>query len=142
MALTLARWAWRGAWEQARQRPRQALVIGALSLIVLGGLGYWASGHLSTLQHRRHGRQALEAGDYTLALAELGKCLQRWPNDVETHLLMARAHRLAGDHPAANRHLLAAENAGGSAERIALETELIEATAGRLDQVEEKLLEQ
>jgi tetratricopeptide (TPR) repeat protein len=133
---------WRAARDKVRQHPGRALLIAAVALALLAAGGYFGGRHLSASRHREQARRALDDGDYPRALAELNETLRVWPKDAETHLLLARAHRLSGNQAEANRHLLRCEEAGGDRERVALESQMLEATAGRLEQEVEETLRQ
>ena len=128
--------------DGVRRRPRRALLIVALSLLAVAVGGYLAAPQLRARHHLNQARVALDNGDFEQALAELNKCREIWPDDADVHRLSARAQRLAGNISKSIEELRACKDSGGDAESIAFETQLLDATQGKLAAVETNLRRQ
>ena len=130
---------WRAFRASVRSHPRWAIVIAAVLLVGVSWGGYWVSRELSARNHMRQARAAINDGNHAAALANLDECLRVWPNDPEILLLQARTHWMAGNRAEASKQLAACKEAGGNAQRLALESQMIAASAGGLEQVESAL---
>src|SRR5262245_59255066 len=119
--------------------PRRRWVIGATVIAVLCVSGYLLGRQLWAHHHQRQAEAALDDGDHERALASLTNCYEVWPNDPELHLLAARAERMAGHATEAARRLQSARDAGADAEALTLQQQLLDATTGKLEQVEPAL---
>ncbi|MFL5338781.1 MAG: tetratricopeptide repeat protein [Gemmataceae bacterium] len=126
------------ACGQARPARRRYWYAG-LAVLATAVAGWFAVPQLDGVYHRRLGRQALDDRDYHRAVDEWTRCLDDWPDDAQTLLLLARAHWLAGDAAKATERLNAAKAAGADAARLKLETQLFEAAGGKLEQAEAPL---
>jgi tetratricopeptide (TPR) repeat protein len=85
--------------------------------------------HLST------GKGCLERSHCREALEHFQAALTVWPNDAHVLFLAARGARRAGELDLADRCLTRCAAAPGLAESVALETALLRATRGEVDQV-------
>src|SRR5438309_667479 len=109
--------------QLAQARKRRRWLIGTALLLILGGGAYFGGQQLWA-QHQLHqAQQSLHDGDYPLAIAKLQKCQETWPNDPQTHLLLARANRLAGHHAEALKQLQACKENGGDPASVELESQ-------------------
>src|SRR5262249_44722570 len=98
---------------------RLLAILGLLSLV---GLGLYIAGmYYRASQQRRAALKALGRHDYLAARNHLNASLDAWPNHPTTHLLLARAARLAGFFEEADRQLALCRRCGGSGDDIALE---------------------
>src|SRR5262249_2226558 len=89
----------------ASWRPSGRL-LGVLGLLAPVGLGLYIAGmYYRASQQRRAALKALGRHDYLAARNHLNASLDAWPNHPTTHLLLARAARLAGFFEEADRQL-------------------------------------
>jgi tetratricopeptide (TPR) repeat protein len=87
--------------------------------------------------HYWAGRSALDRYHGDEARGHLEECLRVWRGSIECHVLAARAARRAGDLKGAVDHLKEAQRlCNGTTEEITLETALLHAAAGDLDECE------
>jgi tetratricopeptide (TPR) repeat protein len=121
----------------ARVRPRVALLLASLVLVVLTLAAGWY------LRAQWHAAQAALAADRpTEARSRLAVCLLVWPGDPEVHRLAARANRLTGDLPAAEAHLnRCLKLQGGATQAVQLEFLLLRLQTGELDEVAPTLID-
>ncbi len=80
-----------------------------VAVVVVGGGAAVARPHAWAWHHHGAGREAVAHFHADDARFHLDTCLATWPGCVEAHILDARAARLAGDFPAAEEHLRAAQ---------------------------------
>ena len=130
---------WRFVRDSAQNHPRWTVLFVTLLLVGVSWGGYRVIREYSARDHLRLARAAMNDGNYPAALADLDECLRVWPNDSETHLLLARTHWLDGNRADATRHLALYKEVGGDEQRIALELQLIAAGSGNLEKVETAL---
>jgi tetratricopeptide (TPR) repeat protein len=117
-----------------------AATVVVVCLGVIGGVGWFiVYPQLAYGRHARHAQQALEARDFSRARVHLERCLEQRPNSGETHFLLARTCRRAGDFDAARTHLKEAGRVGWPAALIDLEGLLMQAQAGAVGPVEPTL---
>lgn len=133
---------WQSIRGAARRHPRWALVIAAVTMVGLGWGGYYLSRQLSARHHLQQARRALDDGNYPAALADLEACRKVWPRDPEVSLLLARTQWMSGNYSEADKQLRACKEAGGDAQQLALEAQMLAASAGSLEQVEVVLRKQ
>jgi tetratricopeptide (TPR) repeat protein len=108
------------------------IVVVALLLstgLALGGQ-LWASGHFRAAQ------RALASRDFARAHHHLSLCAKVWFRGAETHLLLARTSRLAGEYDRAESYLRACRELGVPPETLLLEGLLLRAQQGDLATVE------
>jgi tetratricopeptide (TPR) repeat protein len=118
-----------------------------LTVLVLGGaalgLRAWTGSAGDAADgphfHRRQAEEALQAQDFPRAREHLERCLTFWPAHAETRFLLARTCRRADDAVAWQTHLRAAEALQWPAEEVQFEQQLMQAQAGKLNDVEAPL---
>jgi tetratricopeptide (TPR) repeat protein len=119
---------------------RNALVL--VCLLVLGGCGYFfLYPHLRAAWLWRESHQAIDHGNFRGAEESLRYCATIWPSSGETHFLLARTARRAGDQDEARAELLQARRLNYTGDAIDLEELLLQAQCGGVPQVEPKLRE-
>lgn len=101
----------------------------ALAGVMLGCRVWWH-------RHYRAAEQALARRDGVEAMRHARWCLRLWVWDAETHVLAARAARLAGDYEEAERYLGVGLQLGGEADAIDLEYKFLSAYRGDVHRVE------
>jgi tetratricopeptide (TPR) repeat protein len=119
-------------------RSRRWFVIGLL----LGGVGvgvYFLYPQARAVLHWRQAQQALDQNDFATAQTHLKVCLQVWPHSGETHFLMARTCRRAGDLDGAKAQLQEARRLHWDSNDLALETLLLKAQLGMIGPIEQTL---
>jgi tetratricopeptide (TPR) repeat protein len=134
---------------------RRRLVLALVSLLLFGAIASYTlrpgmrpnqvawSGDRATTEARNDWHQALLAldrHDFLLAKTHLARCLEVWPIHAETHFLMARTCRRAGDEAGWQAHFRKAEILGWDKSAVDLERELRQAQSGNLRGVENGLL--
>lgn len=128
-------------WLRApRSNPARLRAVVVLALLGLGLATYFLSASLLRASRRHTVQQALDVRDYADANTRLAHLLRSAPDDREWLLLAARAARLAGDFPLANRHLDRLYDLGGDRRAGTLERALLTCQAGDLTSVENLLL--
>lgn len=140
--MKVVRSCWRGLLDAARKHPGWSLVIAALALAGLGWGGYYLSRQMVADRYMRQARQAVDVGDFPAALAALEECRRVWPRDPEIRLWLARAHWTNGKHAEATEYLRECKDVGGDTPQLALEAQMLAASAGDLNQVEAALRKQ
>src|SRR5262245_33305605 len=110
----------------AQSRRWEFVVAGVLMLAALGVAAWYGWGYY----HWRAAQNAHADRDFDSARSHLTACLRVWPNDGQTHLLMARTCRRAGDHDAARISLKQADQAGADTADLDLEYLLLDAETG------------
>jgi predicted Zn-dependent protease len=105
-----------------------------LAALAVGGVYLWGWYHWSRAGQdlaRYHGAEARR---------HLDACLWLWPHSPAVHLLSARAARLAGDYPAAEKHLRQCQQGQPAAsEEVLLEWAMLHVCMGDLQEHEEYL---
>jgi tetratricopeptide (TPR) repeat protein len=86
-------------------------------------------------------QEAIANREFTEAASHLGHCLESWPYNAETHFLMARCYRRAGNLVDWKTHLDRAEKLRWPKEQITLERQLRRAQVGDIWEVEDKLFD-
>jgi tetratricopeptide (TPR) repeat protein len=111
-----------------------------LCLLLIGGSGYLICyPQIRAAWLWRQARHSIDRGDLGLAQEQLQYCLTVWPSSGETHFLLARTARRAGDSSTARTHLKEASRLDWVKEQIRLEYLLIDAQAGGVPRVESQL---
>lgn len=130
---------WQALPANVRAHPFLAGVV-TLCFLLIAGIGVFVVyPELAGVYHWRKAQQALAAYDLPRARTHLQRCLDVWPRSSETQFLMARTCRRDGDFTAARAHLLEAERLHWVPALVDLERLLMEAQAGVVQPVEEKL---
>jgi Tfp pilus assembly protein PilF len=114
-----------------RRRPKAAALV-VLLLVLAAGVGLYVY-----VLHQWHAAQAaVKDGRPADAKRGLDVALRVWPDNVEVHLLAARAARLSGDFESAESHLnRCIKLAHGPTDAIRLEFLLMRAQTGEVDEV-------
>jgi tetratricopeptide (TPR) repeat protein len=100
----------------------------------------WAAPQARAWHHLRAAQSDLEHFRAAPARAHLRVCLEVWPSSARTHLLAARAARMAGAFDEAEEHLRQAQRLGQlPPEDVAFEWALYRAARGDLDEVDQYL---
>jgi tetratricopeptide (TPR) repeat protein len=121
------------------RRPYSVLV-GVLCLLVIGGVGWFVLyPQVNASYHWRQAEHAVLDHDFGAAQAHLQRCLEAWPQSGETHFVMARTCRRAGDLAGARTHLDEARRLGWVKELTDLESLLLQAQSGAVRPVESRL---
>src|SRR5437016_13365908 len=76
-----------------------------LALLVLAAVAAVGGGYAYATHQWRAAQLALKQDRAADARKHLARCLLIWPRSAKVHLLAARAARLTGDMPNAERHL-------------------------------------
>jgi tetratricopeptide (TPR) repeat protein len=119
---------------------RNALAL--VCIVVLGGCGYFfIYPQLRAAWHWREAKKAIDHGDFRGAEDALHYCISIWPSSAETHFLLARTARRAGDLDEARARLGEARQLNGAGDAIELEELLLQAQSGSIIQVEPRLRE-
>jgi len=93
-------------FARRRVRPLVGAAVALVCLLVIGGLGYFIIyPQVNAAYHWRHAQKAIDDYDFAQARADLERCLAAWPDSGETHFVMARTCRRAGDTDEARVHL-------------------------------------
>src|SRR5262245_14543136 len=136
----------RGGWARSALKGKAApRLAGALALVCLACLAYgWWAGRQGRpgdgpADSWRQAQQALEAHDLAAAKAHLEECRAAWPLHAETHFLLARVSRRAGDLAAAQAQLAKAATLEWPPSDVLLEQLLLQAQSGNLGAVEGRL---
>jgi tetratricopeptide (TPR) repeat protein len=117
---------------------RNALAL--ICIVALAACGYFfIYPQLRAAWHWREARQAIDHGDFHGAAESLRHCLAIWPSSAETHFLLARTARRAGDLEEARAQLNEARRLNFAADQIDLEDLLLQAQAGGITQAEAPL---
>ncbi len=121
----------------ARRLTLIGIVLILLSLLAIPlGRRYWGQQQLD------QGLRQLERYQPTKAIPHFANCLRVWPNRAGLHLLLAQAHRQAGDFDAAEHHLAEHRRLAPDEDAPrALELALMRAQNGDLESVEGQLLD-
>lgn len=120
------------------RHPRRTVAV----LLVVAGLavaGFIGSPYVSAWRHRRAAQLAAERGDFERAWNEMAVPLQVWPSDAQTHFLAARYARRANRVSAATEHLRICQDLEGVTRENSLESSLLRAQQGGLNEVESAL---
>jgi tetratricopeptide (TPR) repeat protein len=131
-----------GAVQKSKKAapPFLAIAVIALCLIILAAVGILVVyPQINSARHWRKGVDAIERYNLVEAREHLAKCLEVWRSSGETHFLMARTCRRAGDLDAAREYLQKAKRLKWVPEQIQLESYLIQAQTLLVPWVEEKL---
>jgi tetratricopeptide (TPR) repeat protein len=105
-----------------------AALLVLLCLLVIAGLGYFVIyPQVDAAYHWRHAQRAIDAYEFQQATADLGQCLEVWKDSGETHFLMARTCRRAGELEGARAQLQEAKRLHWVQDQIRLEYLLIQA---------------
>src|SRR2546428_4220850 len=116
------------------------LLAAAVSLLIVAGVSYYlVYPQLAASLEWRYAQRALAEHDFTAAQAHLGRCLEVWPTSGETHFLLARTCRRAGDYATAETELARARKLGWVRELVDLEGLLLKVETGRVKEVESRL---
>jgi tetratricopeptide (TPR) repeat protein len=119
---------------------RNALAL--VCIVVLGGCGYFfIYPQLRAAWHWREAHKAIDHGDFHAAEDSLHYCASIWPSSAETHFLLARTARRAGDLDEARAQLGEARHLNFAGDPIDLEERLLQAQSGNITQVEPRLRE-
>ncbi len=113
-----------------RDRRRGALLVVAVVAVATGIGGYFLREQRKTDRLFAEGESALAARDYGRARELLDRYLTERPADPRARLLAARAARQARAYREAREHLQKCRAAGGEAEPIAVEEQLLDLLAG------------
>ncbi len=104
-------------------------------------LGAMAAGYLYALKQWRGAQEDIKNQHFEQARQKLQFCEQIWPNNVELHLLAARADRLSGRIQSAEEHLQKCLKLHkGASEAIQVEFLLLRTQTGEEDEVAESLI--
>jgi tetratricopeptide (TPR) repeat protein len=125
-------------WDFARlsRLPRRHWRWSA-ALLLLAGAAIAGAPHVRAWYHWRAALTDLEHFRGAAALAHLRVCLDTWPSSAPTHLLAARAARLAGDSGTAQQHLRECQRRQQpSPDEVVFEWALLRASVGDLAEVE------
>lgn len=102
----------------------------ATLLVVCAGLGALAFMEPQEPSEVRAARAALDRRDFSAALADLQKHLDRYPNDLTARLLAIEAARRDGNLDAARQHLQAFQKSGGPDLALELQGRLLAVQQG------------
>jgi predicted Zn-dependent protease len=116
---------------------RTILLVLVLAALVVGGV--IGSRYVSAWRHRRAAQLAAERGDFERAWHEMASPLEVWPADAQTHFLAARYARRANRISAAAEHLRICQDFEGVTRENSLESSLLRAQQGGLNDVESAL---
>jgi tetratricopeptide (TPR) repeat protein len=108
----------------------------ALTAAVVALAGLVLGCHLWARHHYRAAERALARRDAAAARGHAARCLQVWFWDADSHLLAARAARLAGDYDQTEACLRDCRRLGGDGGALDLEWKLLDAQRGELRRVE------
>jgi tetratricopeptide (TPR) repeat protein len=133
-----------GTLVHQKRFPRWlALLVVALCLAVIGGVGYGVVyPQISAGSNWRQAKKALENRDLAKAERHLQSCANVWATDGEVHFLLARTYRRAGNFDKTRLHLQQAAKHHWVPEQIRLENLLMKAQTGRLPESIPQLQEQ
>jgi tetratricopeptide (TPR) repeat protein len=126
----------RGLLQAARKRPRTALVLTALLLLVACAAGLYGYAYYQWYA----ALAAVKDNRAKEARSDLAVCLFLWPDSVRVHLLAARAARLSGDIPGAEAQLELCLKLGADKADVQLENLLLRVQTGEEDEVGPTLL--
>src|SRR5262245_15507437 len=112
----------------------------ALTGAVVALAGLVLGCHLWARHHYRAAEHALARRDGATARRHAAQCLKVWFWDADTHLLAARAARLAGEYDQAERYLRECRRLGGDEGALDVEWKLLNVHRGELGRVEAYLL--
>ncbi len=105
--------------------------------VVIGVAGYALYQQMAATYHWGKAQQAIASHDFDAAKTHLAYCLKVWPSSYETHFVLARTCRRAGDYESAWKHLRQAEKLRYAVlEELDLEQLLLKAQEGRVREVE------
>jgi tetratricopeptide (TPR) repeat protein len=97
-------------------------------LLGVAGFGLTIGGRYAWAWHyHRRAEQAIAAGKFEEAVANLELCLRIWTTDGETHFLAGRTARRNNDYQTAEKHLKRAQELGWVKEQLQLEYALLRA---------------
>ncbi len=112
----------------------------AVPLLVLAGVCYFvALPYLESRSNRKLAQEAIDKGDFASGTSHLRRSIELWPSSAESHFLLARTLRRAGDFDDARDNLDKAERLDWVPKQIKLERLLLQAQAGAPQAVEAAL---
>jgi tetratricopeptide (TPR) repeat protein len=121
------------------------LALGVFILLASGLVSHYffpASPPPSEAQvHWQKAQELIADREFTEASSHLAHCLESWPYNAETHFLMARCARRAGNLTDWKVHLARAETFRWPKDQITLEQKLRRAQVGDVWEVEDSLFE-
>jgi tetratricopeptide (TPR) repeat protein len=129
-----------GLVRAVRRHPGYAAVSAVLLLGVSLAI-YHGLRQARARAHRQSAVRALARWDFRQAQADFTYCVEVWPGDFQTRYLAAHIARRAGFLDKAEEHLRECSRLGDRDPRTTLESALLRAQSGQVDDVEKLLLD-
>jgi tetratricopeptide (TPR) repeat protein len=111
------------------------LVVGVALVI------YYQVRQVRARAHRQNAVRALARWDFQKAWSDFAYCVEVWPGDFQTRYIATHIARRAGNLDEAEEHLRQCKRLVGRNPLTTLETMLLQAQRGQVDEVEEVLLD-